>query len=458
MIDCKENMPEQAEYDRERAIALIKKSKESKPTFDEIEILIRRGSSFVAAGSSQNAPDLIDDSFTLDIVLGLIINHRYVSLRLPNLSFDALKYSLRRGEELLSNVEKDPCVGLGNLDDMREFSPQESAALKIYDPDRIKLSEAIEILKDNIDKPLQLDKQIKSVDRFALESQKDSLVRANSLGISLVELESLYSISLETIGSAGDEEMVIGGDYSLARNFHQLKLPKDIVKVGVEQTLKKLGAKRIKSMKTKVIFKPHVARNILKHFTSLIDGDLLYRSISCLKGKIGERIFPEGLKIWEDPHIPGGLGSSLFDSDFMPTRKNCFVKNGVLISYAIDVYSGRRLGLEPTGNASGVHNLSIQKGSERLNYRDLVSKMRNGIIVDEIIGNGLDPATGNYSVGAAGFLVKDGEIVYPIHEFALAANLLDLFQSIESIGSDIDLRSNFRTGSILCSEISLAGD
>jgi len=204
------------------------------------------------------------------------------------------------------------------------------------------------------------------------------------------------------------------------------------------------------------VFEAPVASSLLSHFIAAISGSSLYRQASFLLDHLDKRVFAEHVRIYEQPHLLKGLGSASFDNEGVVTRERDIVTDGILKGYVLDSYSACKLGMQTTGNAGGVHNLTITSG--RLDLEGLLQKMHTGLLVTELIGFGVNTVTGDYSRGAAGFWVENGEIQYPVEEITIAGNLKDMYTQLQEVGSDIDIRGNVRTGSILIGNMTVAGD
>ena len=205
-----------------------------------------------------------------------------------------------------------------------------------------------------------------------------------------------------------------------------------------------------------MIFSAEIATGLLSHFISAIRGGALYRKATFLLDHLGKPVFPDFVRIHEVPHIKKGLGSAPFDSEGVATTARDIVCGGVLQGYVLDSYAARKLGMQTTGNAGGVHNLMIDPG--KLDLNGLVKRMNRGLLVTELMGMGVNTVTGDYSRGAAGFWVENGEIQYPVEEITIAGNLRNIFMRIAEVGNDIEKRGSVRTGSILVEEMMIAGE
>lgn len=204
-----------------------------------------------------------------------------------------------------------------------------------------------------------------------------------------------------------------------------------------------------------MLFAPELATGLFSHFIAAISGGNLYRKASYLEDALGQTLFPEWLSLDERPHIPRALGSASYDGDGLATYAKPFVENGRLISYVLSTYSGRKLGMPSTANAGGVHNLFVSHGEE--DQAALLRRMGRGLLVTELMGQGLNLVTGDYSRGAGGYWVENGEIQFPVQEVTIAGNLRDMFRQIVAIGCDIETRGNVRTGSVLIERMMVAG-
>lgn len=243
--------------------------------------------------------------------------------------------------------------------------------------------------------------------------------------------------------------------YTVARNADDLEPYEAIAKRAAEKTLARLGARSIKTQTCPVIFKAPVAKTLLRAFVQAISGGNLYRQSSFLLDAKGKSVFPEFIDIMQQPHLFGAMGSAPFDSDGVTTVDQHYVRQGELVNYALGSYSARKLGLASTGNAGGVFNLSISQTDADLS--DLLQKMDKGLLVTELLGQGVNITTGDYSRGVAGFWVEQGKIRYPVEEVTVAGNLKKMFAGILGVSGDVDVRGSIRTGSILIDEMTVAG-
>ncbi len=245
------------------------------------------------------------------------------------------------------------------------------------------------------------------------------------------------------------------GWYSRRRDYNELDEFGNVAREAARRTLARLGAQRLSTRRVPVIFEAPAAASLFSAFIGAISGGSLYRRSSFLLDKKGETIFPEFLRISERPHIRKGIGSAAFDDEGMATRDRDIVSDGILQDYVLSAYSARKLGLEPTGNAGGVHNLIISHGERGL--QEMIEDMGEGLLVTDMIGFGVNQVTGDYSRGAAGFWIENGKILYPVEEITVAGNLAEMYRNIVAVGSDVDRRGNIQTGSVMIDAMTVAG-
>jgi len=228
-----------------------------------------------------------------------------------------------------------------------------------------------------------------------------------------------------------------------------------------ERTLARMGARSLSTRQCPVLFVPELARGLIGHLLGAVSGGALYRQASFLLDHVGKSVMPSWLNITERPQLLRGQGSGSFDAEGVATRDSALIEGGVLARYVLGSYSARKLGLESTGNAGGIHNLIVESGSAEHaqdDFAGLLKRMGTGLLVTEVMGQGVSTVTGDYSRGAAGFWVENGQIAYPVEEITIAANLREMFTGIVAVGSDVDRRSHILTGSILLERMTVAGE
>lgn len=244
--------------------------------------------------------------------------------------------------------------------------------------------------------------------------------------------------------------------YDSQRCYGDLESAEETGRKAARRTVERLGARKIPTGHVPVLFAPEMAKGLIAHFVGAVSGGNLYRNTSFLKDAQGQRLFPEWMNIVERPHLPRHPGSAAYDEEGVATKERALIDQGVLTGYVLSSYSGRRLGLPTTGNAGGVHNLQVDSGDGDMSA--LIQQMGKGLIVTEVMGQGINLVTGDYSRGVSGFWVENGEIQYPVEEVTVAGHLSDMFQSIAAVGSDMDRRSNIQSGSLLIEKMMVAGE
>jgi len=279
-------------------------------------------------------------------------------------------------------------------------------------------------------------------------------VYGNSNGFTGRSAGTRYSQSCVLLAGEG-EGMQRDYSYDSRRSFDDLESPEITGLEAARRTVSRLGARQIPTAEMPVLFAPEVAQGLIGHLVGAISGSALYRNASFLKDRAGEALFPPWVNILERPRLRRGAGSAAFDGEGVATRKRKIIDSGILDGYVLSSYSARRLGLETSGNAGGVRNLLLEPGGE--GSGNLLRHMKDGFYVTEVMGQGVSMVTGDYSRGASGFLVENGEMAGPVDEVTIAGNLLDMFSNLVAAGGDIDTRGNIHSGSVLISKMMVAG-
>jgi PmbA protein len=295
---------------------------------------------------------------------------------------------------------------------------------------------------------------IKNADGTTLNTHQGCRVYGNSHGFIGGYASTRHSLSCVMIAEANGQ-MQRDYWYDVNRQGELLADGRRIGKRAAQRAASRLGARPVPTCEVPVLFSAELAGGLFGHFLAAISGGNLYRKSSFLEGTMGERLFPEWLTLDERPHLMRAMGSAAFDGDGLATYAKPFVENGELVSYVLSTYSGRKLGLPSTANSGGVHNLFVTHGDE--DQKALLRRMGRGLLVTELMGHGLNMVTGDYSRGAAGFWVENGEIQFPVQEVTIAGNMRDMFKQIVAVGNDLELRSNIRTGSVLIERMTVAG-
>ena len=298
------------------------------------------------------------------------------------------------------------------------------------------------------------DSRIKNADGTTLSTHQGCRVYGNSHGFVGGYASTRHSLSCVMIAEA-DGQMQRDYWYDVNRQGNLLADPVSIGQKAAQRAASRLGARPVPTCEVPVLFSAELAGGLFGSFLSAISGGSLYRKSSFLEGTLGQKLFPQWLTIDERPHLMRAMGSAAFDGDGLATYAKPFVEKGELVSYILGTYSGRKLGMPSTANAGGVHNLFVTHGDE--DQAALLRRMGRGLLVTELMGHGLNMVTGDYSRGAAGYWVENGEIQFAVQEVTIAGNMRDMFKQIVAVGNDLELRSNIRTGSVLIERMTVAG-
>jgi PmbA protein len=366
-------------------------------------------------------------------------------------SADALARTVDKALSIARFTAEDACAGLADAD-LLAVSPPE---LDLYHPWGVGVEEAKELARACEAAALETDARITNSEGASLSSQASHFVYANSLGFCAGYPSSRQSLSCAVIAEEGDS-MQRDYWYTTARAASDLDDPLAVGRRAGERAARRLNGRRLSTRQCPVLFEAPVATGLIASFVSAVSGGHLYRKSSFLLDSLGTRLFPEFFQLLERPFLPRGLSSSPFDSEGVATRDRDVVRDGVLQGYFLGSYSARKLGLRSTGNAGGNHNLIVPPTGE--DFAGLLKKMDTGLLVTELLGHGLNMVTGDYSRGAAGFWVENGEIVHPVEEVTVAGNLRDMFLGIVALGTDVETRGSRRVGSILVDRMTVAGD
>jgi PmbA protein len=351
---------------------------------------------------------------------------------------------------IASFTAEDEYAGLADPDRMARDVPR----LELHFPSGLDVDAATELALRAENAARRLDSRIDNSEGASVGTGEGVRVYANSHGFVGGYPSSNHSISCSVIAKSG-ESLERDYWYSAARAMQDLDAPEDVGKEAAARAVRRLDARQAKTKVVPVIYPPELARGLFGHLLGAIRGTSQYRKSTFLLGALGEHLFPDFVDITEDPFIPRGMGSAPFDAEGVATSRRLLVERGVLRGYLLSSYSARRLGMQTTGNAGGVHNLLVAPNAGPL--EELIASCDEAFVVGELLGQGVNPVTGDYSRGAAGFWVEKGKIAYPVNEVTVAGNLKEMFRSIRAIGSDIDTRGAVRTGSVLIDRLTVAG-
>lgn len=381
----------------------------------------------------------------------LYFGNRKGSASTSDFSPQAVQETVRAASNIARFTAEDNCAGLADAALMASAIPD----LDLCHPWALDAEHAIQLAQECEAAARAVDARITNSEGASVTSHEGLYVYANSHGFSGSYPSTRHSISCAVIGQDG-ASMQRDYWYSVARAQHEMEGGAHVGRRAAERTLRRLNGRQLSTRQTPVIFEAIAATSLLSHFVSAIRGGNLYRKSSFLLDHLGKRVFPDHIHIHEQPHIKRGLGSAPFDNEGVATHARDLVQGGILQGYVLDSYSARKLGMQTTGNAGGVHNLFIDPG--RHDLEGLLRTMNTGLLVTELLGSGVNTVTGDYSRGAAGFWVENGALQFPVEEITIAGNLRDMYRQLAEVGNDIDQRGNIRTGSLLIENMTVAGE
>ncbi len=350
---------------------------------------------------------------------------------------------------------KDDCSGLPDKDMLAQDCPD----MDLYHPWDLPVDAAIELAKQCEQAALDADKRISNSEGATVSLHEAQFITANSLGFIGGFPSSRHSLSCAVIAGR-DEMMERDYWYAVARDAKELMEARQVGRIAAERAVRRLNARQIDTMQVPVLFEAPIASGLLGHFAGAVSGGSLYRKSSFLLDQMDQQIFAPHINISDVPDIRKGLASSPFDDEGVRTQRRVIVENGVLRGYFLSTYSARKLGLRTTGNAGGNHNLILNpsgEGGGHLDFAGLLKSMSRGLLVTELLGQGVNQVTGDYSRGAAGYWVEHGEIQYPVQEITIAGNLKDMYRNIVAVGSDVLILGSKQCGSILVEGMTIAG-
>jgi len=384
------------------------------------------------------------------LVLTVYFGKKKGSISITDININSLKKALYIACKIAKFTEKDNFCGLPKSNELAKIWPN----LDIFYPWNLSVKKGIKILMDCEKIAIDKNRKICNSNGAILNTYNNISILANTYGFNHAFTSSLYSISL---GLIAEENNIIEQDYeyTTARSHLDLWPIEKIANFAVKKTIAKLNAKSVGTKKVPIIFSAFTAISLIDHFIKAISGENLYQKISFLKDAINTMIFPEWFEIIEDPFIPKGIGTTPYDMEGVKLKQRKIVENGFLKEFILDTYSARKLGLQTTGNSGGIHNLII-KYNHTGGISSLIKDIDYGLIITELMGSGANILNGDYSRGAKGFWIKNGEILHAVNEVTIAGKLQNIFKNIQYISNDIEMRSSIRTGSIMIKEMTIS--
>ncbi|MDU9595677.1 MULTISPECIES: metalloprotease PmbA [unclassified Vibrio] len=447
-MDIKQQVAEQR-TELEQAVARALKLASAKSDAAEVAITKSTGLSV-----STRMGEVENVEFNSDGALGITVyrGQRKGSASTSDLSEAAIEQTVIAALDIAHYTSEDPFAGPA----AKEYMVQEIPELDLLHPDAPDPDYAADVAIAAEKEALSYNSAIKQSDGASYDSHYGVKVYGNSHGLLASYASSRHSTSCCVIGVGQNGEMERDYSYTVARHRDDLWTPETVGRKAAENTINRLDAQRLKTGKYPIMFAADVATGLIGHLVMAISGGNLYRKSSFLLDHLGKQVLPEWFNISERPHVLRGLASSPFDSEGVYTQDREIITDGVLATYLLTSYAARKMKMAPTGHAGGIHNWYVKSTGQ--NFEQMLKELGTGLLVTEVMGQGVNVVTGDYSRGAAGFWVENGEIQYPVSEITIAGNLKDMFNKIVAVGSDVETRSQIQTGSILLDAMKVAGE
>jgi PmbA protein len=421
----------------------------------------RRGASAAEAAVSNNTGlevavrlgevETVEHTRDHGLWISVYFGQRKGSASTSDLSMGAIRDAVEQACTIATHTQEDCCAGLAPAELMAAELPD----LDLHHPWAIGVDEAVRLAVACEDAARGADPRIVNSEGASFSTHAGLQVYGNSHGFLGGYPSTRHGLSCAVVGKQGDA-MQRDHWWTTARAAEDMDDPAAVGLRAAERTVARLGARRLSTREVPVLYRAELAAGLLRHLTGAIHGSGLYRKTSFLLDKLGERILPAFVQVQEDPHKPRGLASAAFDGDGVATAPKHLVRDGVLSSYLLDHYSACKLGMQTTGNAGGARNLSVEMGE--LDRTGMLKALDTGLFVTELMGQGVNNVTGDYSRGASGFWVENGEIQYPVEEITIAGNLLDMYRNLVAVGNDCDFPGSTTTGSWLIERMTVAGE
>ena len=367
-------------------------------------------------------------------------------------SLEAVRATVAKACSIARFTAEDACSGLADAELMARSPPN----LDLSHPWSVSADRAIEIAKTCEAAALAFDSRINNSEGASVSTHQGLHVYGNTHGFIGGYPATSHTVSCVVLAGSG-EDMQRDYSYTSSRDWRELDAAEAVGRESARRTIARLDPRKISTRRSPVLYVPELARGLMGHLIVAVRGSSQYREASFLLNAAGQQVLPAGFSIAERPHIPKAMGSAAFDDEGVATQERELVIDGVLQGYILSSYSARKLGLKTTGNAGGAHNLLVAPSLPG-GFEAMLAKLGTGLMVTELMGQGVNTVTGDYSRGAAGFWVENGQLQFPVAEVTIAGNLSAMFKGIAAVGDDIDTRGGIRVGSILLDEMTIAGD
>jgi PmbA protein len=365
----------------------------------------------------------------------------------------AVRQTVEKACAIARHTASDDCAGLADAADMARSFPD----LDLDHPWALEVEQAVELARACESAGLAVDKRLTNSEGASLSTHRGVRVYGNTHGFMASSVSTSHSLSCALLAQQGSD-MQRDYWYTMARAAGDMEPGEAIGRTAARRTVARLGARRVATCRAPVLFAPELARGFYGHFIGAIRGASQYRRASFLLDAAGTQVFPSFMQMQERPLLPRGLASSAYDAEGVATRERELVRDGVVDGYVLGSYSARKLGLHTTGNAGGIHNLLVSAPQASADFAGLLARMGRGLYVTELLGQGVNGVTGDYSRGASGYWVEGGAIAYPVHEITIAGNLKEMFRNVVAVGTDVDTQGAIRCGSVLLDGMTIAGE
>ena len=392
--------------------------------------------------------------FTNDGALGISVylGQQKGNASTSDLSDEAIKNTVEAALAIAKYTSPDDCTGLAD----KELMAFEAPDLALYHSANVDVEQATKLALEAEKSALEYDAKIVNSNGASFNSHTGVRVYGNTHGMLQSYLSSRYSLSCSVIGGELDQ-LENDYEYTVSREFDALSSADWVGQNCAKKVIARLNPQKLTTREVPVIFLNDVATGLISHLTGAISGGSLYRKSSFLLDHLGKQVLPDWFQISERPHLLKRLASTPFDSEGVRTQDLEIIQDGVLQTYLLTSYSGRKMGMQSTGHAGGIHNWLV-KPNLTGGLTALLRQMGTGLLVTDVMGQGVNIVTGDYSRGAAGFWVENGEIQYPVAEITIAGQLQDMLKNIVAVADDIEHRSNIQTGSILLDKMKISGN
>lgn len=389
-----------------------------------------------------------DGSLGISVYLG----KRKGNASTSDLQSKSIQQAVESALAIAKHTSEDDCAGLADKELMAFDAPD----LELYHQADLSVDQALALAIETENAALNADEQIVNSEGATFNSHSGVRVYGNTHGMLQSNLSSRYSLSCSVIAAHG-EQLERDYEYTISREFDKLQAPQWVGQQAAFKAVDRLNPQKIKTCEVPVIYYNDVATGLIGHLAGAISGGALYRKSSFLLDHLGKQVLPDWFEISERPHLLRQLASTAFDSEGVITQDREIITDGVLQTYLMTSYSARKMGLKSTGHAGGIHNWLVKPNREG-GLDTLLKEMDTGLLLTEFLGSAINPVTGEYSRGAAGFWVEKGKIQYPVAEITVAGQLQEMFNNIVAVADDVEHRSNIQTGSILIEKMKISGE